>query len=151
MNICIGEKTIKEIELIKPLWKKLNLIHFDKSIHFKSKYENFTFEKRIESIYKKARNGKIKLDMILNSDNGGYTGYCLSSIEDGIGEIESIYIESKYRKFGLGDKLMESALSWFESNEIINIQIGVVYANDEVIPFYERHGFNISNYILKKI
>ena len=150
MNVCLVEKDITEIELIKPLWEKLNLIHFDKSVYFKCKYEKFTFDDRMKSIYKKAQKGIIKLDMLLNN-NGEYVGYCLSSIEENLGEIESIFIENQYRKLKLGDKLMRSALNWFESNSITNIQINVVYANDEALPFYKHYGFNIGNYILKRI
>ncbi len=150
MNIGIVEKNIKEIELMKPLWELLNSMHLDISIYFKNKYEKFTFEKRMEPIYVKAQKGKIKLDMLLNRDNGIYIGYCLSSIEDDLGEIESIYIEDQYRRFALGDKLMKCALHWFELNFITNIQINVAYANDEAVPFYERYGFYIGNYILKR-
>lgn len=151
MNICLVEKDITEIELIKPLWEKLNSIHLNKSVHFKSKYAKFTFDRRMESIHKKAENGVIRIDMLLDSDTGKYIGYCLSSIEDNLGEIESIFIESQYRKFNFGDKLMRSALSWFELNLVTNIEINVVYANDEALPFYERYGFHIGNYILKRI
>lgn len=150
MNICIVEKDIKEIELIKPLWEQLNFIHLDKSIYFKNKFKNHTFDKRMGYIYKKARKGIMKLDILLDNDTGNYIGYCLSSIEDNLGEIESIYIENQYRKFRLGDKLMKNALTWFESNTITNIEINVVYANDEALPFYERYGFHVGNYILKR-
>ncbi|WML33464.1 GNAT family N-acetyltransferase [Clostridium sp. OS1-26] len=150
MEICLVEKNITEVNLIKPLWEKLNSIHFDKSVYFKSKYEKFTFDKRIESIYRKAEKGIIKIDMLLDSYTGNYVGYCLSSIEDNLGEIESIYIEKQYRKFKLGDKLMKNALKWFESNSITNIEINVVYANDEALSFYERYGFHVGNYILKR-
>lgn len=34
MNICIIEKDIKEIELIKPLWEKLNELHYQHKIIF---------------------------------------------------------------------------------------------------------------------
>jgi len=149
MNICLVEKDIKEIEIIKPLWEKLNLLHLDKAIYFKNKYKKFTFDKRMEAIYKKAQDGIVKLDMILDSDSGNYVGYCLTSIEDTLGEIESIYIEKEYRNFGLGGTLMNSALKWFELNEIKNIEINVVYANEEALPFYERYGFYIGNYILR--
>lgn len=151
MDICIVEKDIKEIELMKPLWEKLNSIHYDKSIYFKSRYDKFTFDKRIDSIYKKAQKGIIKLDLLLDNDKGNYIGYCLSSIEGDLGEIESIFIEKEYRKLGLGDKLMNNVLVWFQSKEIKNIEINVVYANDEALPFYNRYGFHIGNYILKKI
>jgi ribosomal protein S18 acetylase RimI-like enzyme len=150
MNISIVEKDITEIEIIKPLWEKLNLIHLDKSVYFKSKYESFTFDKRMESIYKKAQKGIIKLALLLDNDKRVYIGYCLSSIEEDLGEVESIFIEKQYRKLGLGDKLMNNTLDWFESKGIKNIQINVVYANDGALPFYERHGFYIGNYILKK-
>src|SRR5471030_2894289 len=143
MNISVVEKYETEIEIIKPLWEKLNLIHFDKSVYFKNKYESFTFDKRMESIYKKAQNGIIKLALLFDNDKGIYIGYCLSSIEENSGEIESIFIEKQYRKLGLGDKLMNNALDWFESKGIKNIEINVVYANDEALPFYEKHGFHI--------
>lgn len=150
MGVYIIEKGMNEIELIRPLWEQLNLVHLEKSIYFKKKYREFTFDKRMESIYKKAKDCTMKLDMLFDSENGNYVGYCLSSIEDELGEIESIYIDGNYRKSGLGGKLMESALKWFESNKISNIQINVVYANDDVLPFYERYGFHIGNYTLKK-
>lgn len=35
--------------------------------------------------------------------------------------------------------------------DITNIEIGVVYANDEALPFYEHYGFHIGNYVLKRI
>lgn len=151
MNIRLVEKDINEIQLIKPLWEKLNLIHFNKSVYFKSKYEKFKFEKRMESINRRSENGTVKLDVILDNDTMEYVGYCLSSIEDNIGEIESIFIEKQYRGYKLGDKLMINALNWFESNSITNVQINVVYANYEAIPFYERYGFYVGNYILKRV
>ena len=151
MNISLVEKDIKDIRLIKPLWEKLNLVHYEKSIHFKNKYENFTFDNRMRSINKKAQNGIVKIDLLLDEDTSNYVGYCISSIENNDGEIESIFIDENYRKLKLGDMLMQSALSWFESNSITNIAIGVVYDNCDALPFYEHYGFNISSYILKKI
>lgn len=150
MGVYIIEKGMDEIELIRPLWEQLNLVHLEKSIYFKKKYKEFTFDKRMESIDKKAKDCNMKLDILFDSESGNYIGYCLSSIKEELGEIESIYIDRNYRKSGLGGKLMESALKWFESNNISNIQINVVYANDDALPFYERYGFHIGNYTLKK-
>lgn len=76
MNINLVEKDINEIQLIKPLWEKLNLIHFNKSVYFKSKYEKFKFEKRMESINRISENGTVKLDVILDNDTMEYVGYC---------------------------------------------------------------------------
>lgn len=149
MSIELIEEDLKDIEIIKPLWEQLNKIHFEKSVYFKEKYKNFTFEKRMRPILKRT-DKVIKLDVLLDNETGNYVGYCLSSIEDTLGEIESIFIEKKYRKFGLGGELMKNALKWFKLKNISKIQIGVVYDNDGAVPFYERYGFHIGSYILKQ-
>ncbi|MCB2294251.1 GNAT family N-acetyltransferase [Clostridium algoriphilum] len=150
MNICIVEKSKNELKLMKPFWILLNSIRFNKSIYFKKDYEELKFEKRMEIIYEKAQKGKIKFNMLLDNNNGKYIGYSLSSIENNLGEIESIYIDVKYRRIGLGGKIMRDALNWFEVNSITDIQMNVVYANVEALLFYERYGFYIGNYILKR-
>ncbi|MGN0144122.1 MAG: GNAT family N-acetyltransferase, partial [Clostridium sp.] len=141
MSVSIIEKNIDEIELIKPLWEQLNLIHADKSVNFKKRFEKYTFEKRMKSIINKAQNGIIKLDILFDDEKNRYVGYCISSIENYSGEIESIFIEKEYRKSGLGGKLMESALRWFKDKSITDIKINVVYNNSDALPFYERYGF----------
>ena len=88
--------------------------------------------------------------MLWDIETEDYVGYCLSSIKDNLGEIESIYIKDDYRKFGLGGRLMDSSLNWFELNGITNIQIGLVYSNDEALQFYKRYDFYVGNYILKR-
>lgn len=150
MNISIVEKDLSEIGVIKPLWEGLNSVHIEKSVYFKERYKKFTFEKRMEAIYEKAKRGILKIDLLLNNDTGSYVGYCISSIEGSLGEIDSIFIDGNYRKYGLGDRLMKSALGWFEANGITNIQINVAYANDEALPFYAHYGFQIGGYILRK-
>lgn len=150
MNISLIENDISGIESIRPLWEKLNLVHLNKSMHFKSKYETFTFEQRTEILQKKAQTGIVKVDLLLDHDTGHYIGYCVSSIEDHAGEVESIYIEEQYRRYKLGDKLMKSALRWFKQNGITQIEINVVYGNEEALPFYQKYGFQIGSYILRR-
>ena len=148
MSIMIVEKNIKDIDLIKPLWEQLNELHYEKSVNFKKRFADYKFEKRIEGIIKKAERGIIKLDILFDDEKNKYVGYCLSSIEDFQGEIESIFLEKEYRKYGQGGKLMESALEWFKDKNISDIKINVVYNNSDALPFYERYGFRIGNYIL---
>lgn len=150
MSINIIEKNLDEIDLIKPLWEQLNQLHFEKSVNFKKRFQNYSFEKRMEGVIRKAENGITKLDILFDDEKHKYVGYCLSSIEDNAGEIESIFIEKEYRKYGLGGKLMKSALKWFEDNSITDIKINVVYNNSDALPFYERYGFKIGNYILSQ-
>ena len=150
MSISIVKKGIEDINLIKPLWEQLNMIHFEKSVSFKKRFEAYKFEKRMEGIIKKSHKGLINLDILFDDEKDKYGGYCVSSIEETLGEIESIFIEKEYRKFGQGGNLMESALRWFEDNKITDIKINVVYNNDSALPFYECYGFKIGNYILSR-
>lgn len=121
MNICIVGKKLGEIQVMKPLWEQNKSIQFGKKAKLKSEYIQFNFSKKMETIHKKAKNGIIKLDMLLDNDTGNYVGYCLSSIENSFGEIEAIYVEDNYRKTGFGAKLMENAFNWFEANEVTDI------------------------------
>ncbi|WP_294371477.1 GNAT family N-acetyltransferase [uncultured Clostridium sp.] len=146
----IIEKGINDIRLIKPLWEQLNLLHLEKSVNFKKRFETYKFEKRMEGVVKKSKTGEIKLYILYDDENNRYAGYCLSSIENGSGEIESLFIEEDYRKYGFGGKFMKNTLKWFEDSKVTDIKINVVYNNNDVLAFYERYGFKIGNYILKK-
>lgn len=151
MNIQLVEKDYADIGLIGPLWEQLNALHEKRSIFFKEKYQHFTFDKRMESIHRKAERGMLKIDLLYDLEVGSYVGYCLSSIEGQAGEIESIFIKEAYRKYALGDRLMRSALDWFALHSITNIQIGVVYNNEDALPFYAKYGFHIAGYTLKQM
>lgn len=148
MGIRIVSGNLKDMELVKPLWEKLNAVHLEKSVHFKGKYKRFTFEQRMKPILEKADRGRIKIDLLMDGEKA--VGYCISSIEHGQGEIESIYIDEQYRKGGWGSRLMEDAMHWFQANGIEDISIAVVYDNEDALPFYEKHGFRISTYVLKR-
>ncbi len=148
MDIRIVSGGLKDMALVKPLWERLNAVHLEKSVHFKKKYKHFTFEQRMEPVLEKAGRGQLKIDLLMDGERAA--GYCISSIENGSGEIESIYIEPELRGGGWGGKLIERALSWFEENGIEDISIGVVYDNKDALPFYERYGFQISTYVLKR-
>ena len=105
----IREIPKSNIQLIKPLWEKLNTMHFTDSVYFKDHFEQLTFEKRCESF------------MDVPDDDlrifGGYEsdcliGYCISKIENEAGEIESILIEKEYERKGIGRELVARSKEW---------------------------------------
>ena len=151
MEICIEEISFDQIEFIKPLWQGLNAVHHECSVNFKTRYEKLTFEKRMEEIHQKQRNGEVRIFLLKESKQDKVIGYCICSITANHGEIDSIFIERAYRKQGFGGRLMDKALLWFEKNNISDISIDVVYANDEALPFYKQYGFLIGAYKLRKI
>lgn len=149
-NLKIIKKDISAINELKSLWQELNKIHIEKSVNFKSKYENFEFDERFAPLLKDNQDTIFNLDVVYNIDEKVNIGYCLSSITKDCGEIQSLFLLKEYRKMGLGDKLFNCALAFFREHNVNNINIKVVYNNDAALHFYKKHGFVISTYTLSK-
>jgi diamine N-acetyltransferase len=147
-GITIQELDKKDLYLVEPLWRELNTLHKNKSVHFRDDFRGFRFEKRTQKLLKMAR-----LLILLCRDNETKRdiGYCIASINENMeGEIDSIYIKPAFRKEHLGAALMEKSLEWFAAENIQNIEILVAYGNEEVLPFYRKFGFYPRTYKLKK-
>ena len=52
----------EDLDLIKPLWEKLNQLHLDLSQNFKSRFQNKTWESRKNDLIKKS--GEIRIDYV---------------------------------------------------------------------------------------
>jgi len=127
-----------DIMKIKHLWEKLNMIHYQDSTYFKDYHKNLTFEKRCQDLTETDYN-HIKISILQDSEQ--IVGYCISIIKKNIGEIESLYIDDNYRKYGYGRKLIEIALDWFRENNCRKITVAVVHGHEAVFDFYKKIGF----------
>ncbi|MCK9152561.1 GNAT family N-acetyltransferase [Methanobacterium alcaliphilum] len=130
--------TTKDIDLIEPLWGKIKIHHQNISQHFSDKYKKTSFINRRKELLDKT---SINIDLAKDMDMDSYIGYCISSISQDIGEIDSIFVEKKYRSQGIGQKLMERALNWMRENGSDDIKIVVAVGNEELLPFYKNFGF----------
>ncbi len=131
---------ISRIELIKPLWEKLNQIHYRDSIYFKDSYIKFTFEKRIEK-FLNMNEDDIFIEAVITDDNT-IIGFCITTISgDKTGEIESICIEEQYRRKKIGEKLIKNSLQWLKNKKASTVGLAVSYGHESVLPFYEKFGF----------
>lgn len=133
-------KTIGKNQLyqIKKLWEKLNEIHLNDSHYFKDHFESFTFEKRCEKFITILEKN-LRIEVINEGDE--IIGYCISTIENGVGEIDSIFIENNYQGFGYGNKLVANSINWLKENNCKKIVVGVAEGHETVIDFYKRFKF----------
>ena len=90
-------------------------------------------------------------DLATEAKTGKPVGYCVSTVSEGQGEIDSIYIEEAYRHSGIGDNLMKKAIAWMDKLLITNRIIEVGAGNEEVFRFYARYNFYPRVTILKQI
>jgi ribosomal protein S18 acetylase RimI-like enzyme len=139
--------SFEEIDLIQPLWEKLNQHHMERSVPFRKHYEQFTFAERVRRISHK----KLKIITANDPDSTAPVGYCITSISpESEGEIESLYLLPEYRGGGAGTRLMELALGWLREQGICEISIRVAAGNEEALPFYAKFGFLPRTYNLMR-
>lgn len=133
------------LDLIGPLWDKLNHHHVSVSTYFSNQFAKFSFQKRRKGI-KPGEDGKlIRIDLVRVVTENKLVGYCFSSVVKGhygiTGEIESLYIEPEYRGIGIGSRFMHSAMDWMDQQGIDRKMVVVATGNEEVYEFYRRFGF----------
>jgi diamine N-acetyltransferase len=127
-----------KINCIRNLWEKLNQMHYEDSVYFEDHYESFKFEKRIESILK-TDDTCLKISIV--KDGPRFLGYCISSIDEKYGEIDSIYLEDDLRGRGIGKDLINQHKKWMKENGCLRIRVAVSYGHDSVNEFYHKMGF----------
>lgn len=138
------------LDLVQPLWEKLNKHHEVNSNYFSDRFRNFKFEVRKRKFISD-KNLEVKIDLIKDLEKDMYIGYCISTInKELMGEIDSLFVDKEYRKYGLGNKLMNRALEWLDSKKAKTKIIGVAEGNENVLEFYKRYGFYKKSTILEQ-
>jgi len=130
------------LDSIQTLWEKLNEHHKNKTVYFAQRFANYQFEQRKAKILQKSKTARIRIDLAKDSEKDNIIAYCISSVDsEGIGEVISIFVDTGYRKLGVGGVLMERTIGWMEKLSVKSKRIDVVYGNEEALPFYEKFGF----------
>jgi ribosomal protein S18 acetylase RimI-like enzyme len=131
---------VELLDDIQPLWEGLNQHHALVSPHFKADFHAKTFARRKAALLGKYAEGKLRID--LAQANGETIGYLISAITtDGVGEIESIFIDNAYRGQTIGDQLMRRALAWLDEQSVHTKVIDVAFGNERAYAFYARYDF----------
>lgn len=138
MDYTVLDISKSQIMRIKHLWEELNKIHLADSVYFKDHYQTFTFENRIKSLLK-INEDKIKITVI-QKENECF-GYCLSSMHDKKGEIESLFLSKNIRNKKYGKLLVNKHIEWMNENNCEKIIVTVSYGHESVLEFYHKIGF----------
>jgi len=148
----IDQGDVDELDMIRPLWEKLNQMHLELSPYFKSRFKAMSWDERKLKLLKKSQD--ILFEYIIDNKNERIVGYCISTIEKDdnyTGEIDSIYIDEEYRKSGLGKQLVDSAIQWLKSNNIETQKLLVGVGNEQVLGFYKQFDFYPLHIVLQRI
>lgn len=127
-----------EIEVIKNLWEKNRLYHEESSEYFKDSYRFISFDQRIHA-FNVFNENTMKITVAKRND--AYIGYCISTIVEGKGEIESLHVDEVNRGNGVGKKLVSKHMEWMKEKNCKAIGVTVSQENESTIEFYKKLGF----------
>ena len=128
--------TWDNIGIIRRLWEALNAHHLSHSTHFTHHFSTFRFEDRVEALKKRDQ-----FIAYVAECNHKRIGYCIATVDDRAGEIDSLFLDAAYRGKGYGKALMELALKWLEDQHCETIRVSIAEGNERVLDFYRRFGF----------
>ena len=140
MKLKFNEAGKEGLDLIQPLWEKLNDHHLNQASDFKEHYKKFTFHERKEVLLNKTPEGDMFICLVEDEESGTLLGYIVTTISPGNeGEIDSIYVEEEYRLMGIGDTLMQRSIKWMDEKNIKTKKVAVATYNKAAISLYERY------------
>jgi len=136
----VGEDSL---EAVRPLWEKLRAHHVPWLSRFAGEAPPFKFGPRKQEILAKAQGGKIRIELVCTALDGADIAYCVSTVSaQGRGELDSMFVEERFRGRGIGSELVRHSLEWMQSMGASSTVVTAAHANEEALTFYKRFGFH---------
>ncbi|HUI92430.1 MAG TPA: GNAT family N-acetyltransferase [Chitinivibrionales bacterium] len=140
-DIQFTEGDAKLLPLVAPLWKKLTRHHAGISVFFSGQFRSMQWPERRADLLEKSRTGKLHI-ALADTPKGACVGYCVGAINPkGHAEIESLFVEEKFRKQRIGSTLVRMVIDWFEAKRVKSMMVNVAVGNENAFKFYEQWGF----------
>ena len=104
--------------------------------------EEYLRSLRDDGLLRKARDGKLQVQLVLLEAQEEPVGFCITSLtQERVGEVEALFVLDRYRGNQLGGQLFQNALAWMEQAGAVEQRLVVAAGNDAVFGFYEKYGF----------
>ena len=143
-KIIIREAVKRDAKDIVNLLKQVADYHrkFDKYYRPSSSYKNLE-RAVLDSL------GNRGEKVVLAESDGKIVGYCAGAMGKApnytalkkIGSIDTMIVDEKHRKSGVGEKLCKELMSWFKEKKIKHIELEVDTRNNPGINFWRKAGF----------
>jgi ribosomal protein S18 acetylase RimI-like enzyme len=133
--------------------------------------EFMEYHQRIDPYYGTVKDGDLKFgDYIVQRmaqddslvlaalDGERLIGYCLSYVHDRpsvftesmVGVLSDLAVRTEIRGGGAGGAMVEASLSWFRERGVKRVELRTSAKNDPAIEFYQKHGFQIYDYMMTR-
>ena len=138
MDILLIEGGTELLDRVAPIWTQLRRHHCELAPQWAQTLIATSFEDRRAKLLTKASQGLL---VLLAECSGEDVGYCISSIDRMIGEIDSIFVSAAYRWNGIGRAMMSRTLAWFDEHGVNSIAVEIIHGNEAAAEFYALRGF----------
>jgi ribosomal protein S18 acetylase RimI-like enzyme len=126
------------LDWVEPLWTELRHHHAELSPIWRTSLMAASFDKRRAGLLEKSSGGML---VLLTSAFDKDIGYCVSTVNNSVGEIDSIFVVPTHRGDGVGHLMMTRAMEWLAQKAVTSIVVDVLSGNDAAQAFYARYGF----------
>jgi GNAT superfamily N-acetyltransferase len=126
------------VDRIEPLWWQLRQHHADLQTIWRATILDSSFDARKTRLLAKATQGMF---VVIASSGDNDVGYCVSSINNEVGEVESIFVADAYRRHGVGHVMMARTMDWFNEKTVKTIVVDILDGNEAAQAFYAPYGF----------
>jgi GNAT superfamily N-acetyltransferase len=135
------------IDAVRSLWEKLRAYHAP----LLGERPPFSFEPRKQGLLGKAAEGRLRIELVSLASHGTDVGYCISSVSaEGCGEVDSMFVEERFRGCGVGSELLRRALAWLDSVGASSKVVTVAHGNAGALALYQRFGFQPRTILLRQ-
>jgi len=139
------------MDLIRPLWDKLNAWHYDLADSFSQRFRNVNWNKCKREMIDGST--IMLVDYVLDQSNNKIIAFCISRVYKGdptTGEIDSLYVEEGHRQAGIGKQLMDRSIEWLDQQGAKKKRVLVVAGNEVLIDYYSQFDFQPLHIVLQR-
>lgn len=140
----------EELDLVRPLWEQLRAHHARLPWPFAGEMLRFDFAARKQELLVKAAGGQWRIELAGPAADATAIAYCVSTVTaQGGGEVDSLFVDERFRGRGIGGELVRRALTWLEGAGATSKVVSVAHANQAALALYQRFGFHPRTMLLQ--
>ena len=139
-SIQYRELEYDALDEVEALWLDLKEYQRSKTNHFHEHYLKVNFADRKADLKSK---DAVKVIVAEANDIStvGKIGFCIVSLDNGVGQIESLFVAEDSQRRGLGGVLLERGIRLLNEHKPKHIRLLVGEGNEDVVSFYKKYGF----------
>ena len=145
--MLIREATKEDVPNILPVWRELMEFHAQRDPYWNlGESANEAFSKHLIEVLEKE-----DAFVSVACDNHTIIAYCRCSIVQRppvfaaprqFGSFSELVVLPKYRRKGVGERMVEHAVEWFRTQGVLRIEVQVSVINEISTDFWNKLGFS---------